>query len=284
MAQIGRKNQGRKKREKVRGPEVVGRIPSKPSGNPLCKIEERLRKAKCWGEMLDMLAIGVKVGDIAHFAKVEKGQYPDIEFATLERYLHWFVEGRSKEYIQSRCPSRMKLYESSFYDFDVFVAHKMLAAIQFERVTGAVDRENELKEVEKTLSAKEDADKSDVADAQKRFKDASIAASKQIDLLNNIMKSLNEEEISRNTKRVTSRFFHHTGGDTNGNSVVRAVETVKEQYAERWGEATAKVVLDPESRRRLLNVIERVRASNSIPVKRVLDAQVIREMEGEKEK
>jgi hypothetical protein len=275
MPQLGRKNQGKKKRAKVRNNMTVGANKHKPQGHSVSAIEDRLRKAKCWGEMLDMLAIGTKMTDIVHFAKVEKNEYEHISPETLERYLLWFVEGRGKEYIQMRCPSKMKLYEASMYDFDVFMAHKMLAAIQFERVTNAVDREKEMRETEKELKAQEDAPKSEVIDAQKKYRDAANFASKQVDLLNTIMKSLNEEEIQRNTKRVATRFFHSLGGDQNGSSVVMAVEKVKEQYAQRWGETTAKVVLDPESRRRLLNVIERVRASNTLPVKRVLDAQIV---------
>jgi hypothetical protein len=253
MVQIGRKNKGKAKKSGIRNNQRVGVSPGNPQGQNICALEDRLRQSTCWGEMLDMLAIGTRVADIVHFAKEEKKAYPTMTAETLERYLHWFVEKRGKDYILNRCPSKLKMYESAMYDFDVFVAHKMLAAIQFERVTSAVEREKEAGEL-------------------------SSSTSKQIELLNTILKTVNDEEIQRNTKRVSERFIRQIG-DNNGSSVLMAVEKVKEQYSQRYGANTAKVILDPESRRRLLNVIERVRASASGPVRKVLEAEMQKESE-----
>lgn len=250
MAQLGRKNQGRKGKRPMRNQYKVAVTPGNPKGKSINAIEKRLMKSPIWGDILDMLAIGTSVKDIVHFAKIEKNEYPTMQADTLERALHWFIEGRGKDYILHRCPSKLKMYESAMYEFDVFIAHKMLAAIQFERVTSAVDRE------------KADGTKLDAA------------TSKQIELLNTILKTVNDTEIQRNTRRISERFVRQID-DNNGSSVVMAVERVKEQYAQKWGEKTAKAILDPESRRRLLNVIEKVRSTSSSTMKKILEAKVI---------
>lgn len=119
--------------------------------------------------------------------------------------------------------------------FDVLQAQRLVAQLQFERLLNALESE--------------DGSNKNVID----------------DRLAKMDKTLNELsrlEIERHTKKITIT------GEIADSSQSR--EKIKNEYIEKWGEKTANVLNNPDSKRRVMNVLEKFRAGANGVVSEIL--------------
>ena len=227
-----------------------------PNWRRAWRCEQLFKSMKCWPQCLDMLAMGRSVREVAEFIKSEKNELKQYSQAVVETYLYHYVRFYDKKYILSQAPCGIKIYEASMFEFNVQTAHKMLAAIQFDRVM--MDLENEKK----------------IGATSKHTND-------NIRLMNSILKTIEEIDVAKNTVKHTTRMVKSTM--PHGDGPIVAIEHVKQQYISKFGAATADAILNPESRRKLLNVIERARAFSSPAVQRAI-AEGAQAMEKERDK
>ena len=121
--------------------------------------------------------------------------------------------------------------------FDVHAAHSLLASLQFERVLAAME-----KEVSKP--------------------NYSIVVDDRMQLLNKMLVEISKLEAEKEE-----------------NKVLQVVDDVtyqlkmKKEYTEKYGEKTANILLNPDSKRRIMNLVERFRAGANGVVSEILNAE-----------
>ena len=80
--------------------------------------------------------------------------------------------------------------------------------------------------------------------------------------MDKILTELSRLEIERHTKKIT---FTGEIADSSQNR-----EKIKNEYIEKWGEKTANVLNNPDSKRRVMNVLEKFRAGANGVVSEIL--------------
>jgi hypothetical protein len=121
--------------------------------------------------------------------------------------------------------------------FDVHAAHSLLASLQFERVLAAME-----KEVSKPNYAS--------------------VVDDRMQLLNKMLVEISKLEAEKEE-----------------NKVLQVVDDVtyqmkmKKDYVEKYGEKTANILLNPDSKRRIMNLVERFRAGANGVVSEILNAE-----------
>lgn len=131
--------------------------------------------------------------------------------------------------------------------FDLLTAQRMLATIQFERLLNTIELES--------LDAKWTA-----------------SVNAKIQSLDKTLNDLVRLEIEKTSKKIVIGDVRIETGESHS-------QKIKKDYIEKWGEKTAAVLNNPDSKRRVLNILESLRAGASGPIGAILDAEAKKEKE-----
>jgi hypothetical protein len=203
---------------------------------------ERLQKLDCFNEVLERIDLGHNAMRIAEFIQEERKEYTDVTKESLRRIISKFIAKSGVRYIKSQAPSSHVNLRNSIPEFiDPAEMYQVLIAIQTERMVMAHQ-----KEIEEGRVGEQ--------------------GNKQVDLMNRILKSLADVDIDR-------RKIKEMVGSRSREFLIDSMDMIKAQYVERWGERTANIMFQPESRRRVLNALEQVRAGASGPLAKLLEKQ-----------
>ena len=203
---------------------------------------EKLQRLDCFDEVLERIEMGHSALKIAEFIQEERKEYLEISRESLKRAINKFVSKSGVRYIKSQAPSSHVNLKNSIPEFiDPAEMYQVLIAVQTERMLMAHKKELEDGKVNEQ-------------------------GNKQIDLLNKVLKNLSDVDIDR-------RKIKEMVGSRGREFLIDSMDMIKEQYVERWGEQTTKIMFNPESRRRVLNALEQVRAGASGPLANLLEKQ-----------
>lgn len=119
--------------------------------------------------------------------------------------------------------------------FDIGIAQNLLAEIQFERLIKCIESNN----------------------------DSSI--NEQLKTLDKLFNDMAKLDIERRTKKIF----------VSGEIVQADSQKVKDEYIAKWGEKTANILNNPDSRRRVMNVLEKFRAGANGVVAEILKTQEV---------
>jgi len=119
--------------------------------------------------------------------------------------------------------------------FDYLVAQNLLAEIQFERLLNSIELDN------------------------------TSLINEQLKALDKLFNDMARLDIERRTKKI---FF-------SGEFIQADLQKVKDEYIAKWGEKTANILNNPDSRRRVMNVLEKFRAGANGVVAEILKTQEI---------
>jgi len=189
---------------------------------------KKIRSLNCFPKIQELLVVGAKVPDIAQQIHAE-GEMLEYALPTITAYLYNFIESE-KEVFALRYPTVMmnkiqkSLKEQDYVD--PLDTYQFLTAIQVERLM--INFKKELKDGRTT----KDTDS-------------------QVKLLNTILKNNASIETDR-----TLRYVGRKLGDNNENSLPERLKAIRQQVTGKYGHRVNETLSDPESRRRLLNVLE----------------------------
>jgi hypothetical protein len=203
-------------------------------------------------DMLTRFMSGYKIDEIIDWMDIFPDEnFPDCRKLGIEQTRkHLAVWRRFAEEATSLYPPTvLKDMMRNVYENDTFAAHKLLANLQFDRVIADVEDERKVGTTGKKASA-------------------------SIKLMNQILVDVNKLEIEKNTTKTKTKVtLTSPDGIPNipGTGTIQIDQQVREQYRERWGEATQKLATDPDARRRLLHLLEKARAQVTPGVKSAIE-------------
>ena len=201
-------------------------------------------------DLLTRFMSGYKVDEIVDWMDIFPDEnFPDCKKLCIEQIrTHLTIWRRYAEEASSLYPpTLLKEMLKNFYEDDTFAAHKIVANVQFDRM---------MKDVEE----------------ERRAGTTGKKASANIRLMNQILVDVNKLEIEKNTTKTKTKVtLTSPDGVVHAPGTIQIDQQVREQYRERWGEATQKPATDPDARRRLLHLLEKARAQVTPGVKSAIE-------------
>ena len=201
---------------------------------------EKLQKMDCFNEVIQRIEMGHSASRLADFIQQERHEYTDVTKESLERVIRKFIRKSGTRYIASQVNNaHVNLRNSLPEIIDPAEMYQVLIAIQTDRVMLEHKREQETGKI-------------------------SEQGNKQIALMDKILKNLSDVEADRKKIKAVNNAVHSR------EYLMDSMDMVKQQYVEKWGSQTAQIMLNPESRRRVLNALEQVRAGADGPLAQLL--------------
>jgi len=224
------------------------------------KIGRRLELMKCWPEVMALIDNGEKVEEIAHFIQEDRRESLNVKRKTVVATIYfWLSKNRAKG---ERAPTKhLVLIGSMSENVDSLSAINMLFAIQVDRITEhyAVEKEH------KNFT---------------NFNNNAIRIAKEI------VQTMSEIELKRRPSPGAAS-LEQASGASSVNDTYLALQRMGQTYAEKFGINAANVILNDESRRRVMSALEKVRQCESTELMDILKnnqikAEQIRKQEDER--
>lgn len=205
-----------------------------------------MEQLKCWPSVVAMFENGMKVPVVARYIQEDCKENTDVSRQSLERLLHyWLRKNADRPDIDERTPTRhVNLIESAPDRIDPLDALNMLFAIQVDRIT-------------------------DFYKIEKRANNFNTFNNDAIRLAKDIAQTMANIEAKR-----------RPSGAPLGSEGKAAVETfnqtqrLKKIYEDKFGGVAAAVLLNDESRRKIVSVLDKIRKGNSPSLGEILNANV----------
>lgn len=197
------------------------------------KLYNAVKKLRCLCNVEDMIQDGMAMKDIAEYIQ-GRGEMTIYENRSIQRALKIYVEKNKLKYPIQHAKNRRKAVHNPLDKnyIDPLDTYQLLETMQMERIML-----NFGKEIENNETYKETDD--------------------QIKIMNHILKNHASIETDR-----TIRYMHRNP-DKNPEEIPDRLQTVRERIQKTYGEKVSNVISDPESRRRLMNVLEMVKNKHS---------------------
>lgn len=224
------------------------------------KIGRRLELMKCWPEVMALIDNGEKVEEIARFIQEDRRESLNVKRKTVVATIYyWLSKNRAKG---ERAPTKhLVLIGSMSENVDSLSAINMLFAIQVDRITEhyAVEKEH------KNFT---------------NFNNNAIRIAKEI------VQTMSEIELKRRPSPGAAS-LEQASGASSVNDTYLALQRMGQTYAEKFGINAANVILNDESRRRVMSALEKVRQCESTELMDILKnnqikAEQIRKQEDER--
>ena len=224
------------------------------------KIGRRLELMKCWPEVMALIDNGEKVEEIARFIQEDRRESLNVKRKTVVATIYfWLSKNRAKG---ERAPTKhLVLIGSMSENVDSLSAINMLFAIQVDRITEhyAVEKEH------KNFT---------------NFNNNAIRIAKEI------VQTMSEIELKRRPSPGAAS-LEQASGASSVNDTYLALQRMGQTYAEKFGINAAHVILNDESRRRVMSALEKVRQCESTELMDILKnnqikAEQIRKQEDER--
>ena len=197
----------------------------------------KMEQMRCWPQVLAMFENGIQLSVIAKFIQEESGECTDIHRASVERSLrYWLKKNWERPDIIDRAPLRhVSLIESASDRIDPVDALNMLFAIQVDRI-------------------------SDHYSAEKRSKNFTNFNNGAIRLAKDIAEAMADIERVR---RPGGSAAPMSGEGKAAVETFNQTQRLKKFYEDKFGGVAAAVLLNDESRRKIISALDKVRKGNS---------------------
>lgn len=213
---------------------------------------DKLKTLKCFPIVKNMIEEGVFVDDIARYIHEDAKEMVSIQRESLKRTIYRYLETDARENVNRMLPATMDILKARLNEsIDPLMALNILMSVHMDRIMIEFTVE---KKIGKTI--KNNTDSIRVA--------TSIAQA---------MSKVGAQDLSNRLRGAAS---NDTPKDT-----VDKMFRMKQSYLARYGEATTNVIMNPDSRRRVLNALERVQKGHSGPLFDILMAKFGKPDEGQ---
>lgn len=203
----------------------------------------KIETIKCFPEVKKMLASGNSILSIVRFIQDECGEYTDVHPETVRANIYYYLN-RAPEIVKAgRLPSRYRSMLDEIDDhIDPLDAVNMLFAVHTDRIM--IEYEQERK--------------------KEKINPNNTSAMK---LANEMLKTMSHLMLDQYRFRA---YQNNDSKSSGNNDTFQQMQKVKNQLSERYGERAAAVAIDPESRRRVFNALQRVRKGDTAPMLKLL--------------
>ncbi len=200
--------------------------------------KKKIEGLNCLADIKQMFENGEKVADIAAYIQNDAKEYNDVSQKTLIRSLYrYFTDCIRSEQVKELLPATMLLLKENLQEhIDPIHALNILLAIHIDRITMEYTIE---KKLGKTLSS--------------NTKAISVAAT-----ISDLLNKATSDDLSRRLKGASL--------DTSPSDALDGMARLRESYAQKYGEVAANVIANPDARRRILNIMEKIEKSASGPL------------------
>lgn len=201
---------------------------------PKKKIESLI----CLPEIKSMFENGEKVVEIAVYIQNVAKEYTDISQKSLIRSLYrYFNDSLRGDQMKEFLPATMLLLKENLQEqIDPIHALNILLAIHFDRIMMEYSIE---KRLGKTISSN----------------------TKAIEVAARI-----SELLDRATSEDLSRRLKGSSLDSSPRDTLDGMTRLREAYTQKYGEVAANVIANPDARRRILNIMEKIEKGCSGPL------------------
>lgn len=203
---------------------------SSVSAHDCTKDLTRLERINCFNEVKDMLESGVSVTEVTRFIR-ERGECLDISEKSLKNTVYRHLQRENKKLLRQQVPvPHLSLYSKDIERVSVADALNLVFAIQLDRILIDVQLE---KQLNKCVGS----------------------TSQSIRIASEILGKLLDAEAAERTSGKAS-----TG---NVENVIEQTQKLREIFVAKFGQDDAELALHPEKRRRIINVLEKVRRGDN---------------------
>lgn len=206
-------------------------------------VAHKIEKLTCWPEVLTLLENGEPVSKIAAYIQDQRKEYLEAGRDAVESALYYWLR-KDKSTIGDRAPTaHVPLITSSSGQVDPLEASNLILAMALDRLNESYVRE-------------------------KKSGKSSHSTSEAMRLALDATKQKAEIETKRR------RYAPPPPSTAKGpNDVMNQIEQLRRIYEQRYGEAAARVILNDESRGRVINALKRVRGGGEA-LSRIIDQNV----------
>jgi hypothetical protein len=201
---------------------------------------KKLESLVCWPQVKHMLDNGTPIPDIVHYIQVTRKEYVDIKAESLRSMLNQWLSNavNRNKLIDHRVPVRhLNLINSNQERIDPVDAMNMLFAVQMDRVLMGFEKEKARKTLDKDNTA-------------------------NLRLSMDMLSSLNSMQAT--DPRVAIKAGIPTSSEARMDGTLAQMDRIKKMFEDRWGGTAAKVLMDPDSRNRLFNAVNKIRKTSSV--------------------
>ena len=204
------------------------------------QIIEEIKSLNCYNEVAEKLASGEGIASIVRYIQKEARELTHLSETKLYHHLLYYIneEGLHSKY-RNNTKAQLILANLEKY-LDPLDMYQLLMHVQFERTMWVVEKE-------------------------RQNQTPTQSGDKEVQLMDRILKNIGDIETQRSVKKIK------ISSSLKGHAVEDQFVKIQGQYNERWGKQTKKLFNDPDSRRKILNVIERMRAGETEVLQKVLN-------------
>lgn len=188
----------------------------------------KLEQLSCFSTVKNMIDSGESVPSIAKFIREDAKESLEISEKSLRNRIYRYIQKNSKDYLREQMPRpHLALYADQTERLELMNGLYLLLSIHMDRIIMEYTVE---KKIGKTIASTTSA----------------------IKVATEIFKTISEVEDSKDRKT-----------EPEEQSWDKFMASAKERYASEWGEPIANVVFNPQSRRRILNAMEKIKRGSS---------------------
>ncbi len=196
----------------------------------------KLEKLACFSQVKNMLEQSIPIKDVARYIQEEAKEYLDASRASVLSALYRYVESKADSLIREQVSlPHMGLHQKNIPDIDAISACNLGLATQLDRIL--IDYATERK-IKKTINSN----------------------TQSLKVLNDLLKTkslLERREVER------AKELAKTGSLSNSGINLDDMARLKAAYATKFGDHIANIVFNPDSRRRIINALEKVKRGSS---------------------
>lgn len=197
----------------------------------------RLEKLNCWPTVKNMIEDGKAPKDIATYIQQEAKEYTDVGHRSLWTIILRYISKQADKLIREQVAvPHMGLQNKSVVEIDSMSAVNLGLATHLDRIM--IDYATE-KKIKKTINSNTNS----------------------LKVLNDMLKTKSLLEMRELEKAREMAKSGVTGADSGVN--LDDMARLKAAYATKYGDKVANIVFSPESRRRVLNALEKVKRGSS---------------------
>jgi hypothetical protein len=208
---------------------------------------KKLESLTCWPQVKHMLDNGTPIAEIVHYIQVTRKEYVEVKSQSLHTMLNqWLsnVENRNK-LIDHRVPVRhLNLINSNRERIDPVDAMNMLFAVQMDRVLMSFEKEKAKKVIDKDNTG-------------------------NMRLAMDMLGSLNTMQAT--DPRAAIKAGIPASSEARMDGTLAQMDRIKKMFEDRWGGTAAKVLMDPDSRNRLFNAVNKIRKTSSVTMSELIN-------------
>lgn len=210
---------------------------------------KKLESMQCWPQVKHMLDNGIAVPEIVHYIQITRKEYTNVKPQSLTTIIYQWLGSldNRKRLIDYRVPVKhLNLIKSNSERVDPIDGMNMLFALHMDRVLMAYDKEKQKKAPSKDNN-------------------------KMIEIAMDMLNSLAQMQGVGDPKMMSLKNPTNSTTEQRVDGTLAQMDRIKKQFEERWGSTAAQVLLDPESRNKLFNAVNKIRKTAGPTMARIIE-------------